>query len=106
VRAVWENPAMRVALAHQDIGTVYRLLHELGYSQHTIGELVGQGQPEVSAIIAGRRVIAYGVLVRIAHGLGVPPGYLGLAWCTHTTCQHPPPAGGGEGSPTGRALHG
>jgi transcriptional regulator with XRE-family HTH domain len=80
---------MRVALSRQDVGTVYRLLQATGYSQHLIAELVGQSQPEVSQITHGRQVRAYDVLVRIALGLGIPPGYLGLAWCTHNDC--PPP---------------
>lgn len=74
---------MRDALAGHDIGTVYRLLQAQGYSQNAIGALTGQSQPEVCGIRHGRRVRSYDVLVRIAKGLGVPPGYLGLAWCDH-----------------------
>lgn len=84
---------MRVALARQDLSTVYRLLQAQGYSQYAIGALVGQSQPEVSAVIHGRQVRVYDVLVRIALGLGVPPGYMGLAWCEHAGCQQPPTAG-------------
>jgi Helix-turn-helix len=79
--AVWEEAVMRQALADQDIGTVYRLLGRLGFSQQRIAGLTGQGQSEVSAIIHGRRVISYQVLSRIAEGLGIPRGYLGLSWC-------------------------
>ncbi|MBI3685721.1 MAG: hypothetical protein HY241_00020 [Actinobacteria bacterium] len=45
---------------------------------------------EVSGIVHGRQVRTYDLLVRIALGLGIPPGYMGLAWCTHTDCQLPP----------------
>jgi transcriptional regulator with XRE-family HTH domain len=75
---------MRQALAAQDVTAVYRLLCRQGYCQQHIAALTGQSQPEVSAIIHGRQVMAYEVLSRIADGLGIPRGYLGLAWCT---CQ-------------------
>ena len=42
--------------------------------------MTGQSQPEVSAIMHGRRVMAYDVLVRIADGLGIPRGLMGLAF--------------------------
>jgi hypothetical protein len=39
-----------------------------------------QSHGEISEIIAGRRrAIAYDVLVRIAEGLGIPRGWMGLA---------------------------
>src|SRR5215468_3793591 len=77
---VWERPAMRAALANRDITTVYRLLQKAGFSQQRIAALSGQSQPEVSAIIHGRRVMAYAVLSRIADGLGIPRGYMGLSY--------------------------
>ena len=79
---VWEDPVMRLALAARDITTVYRLLQKRGFSQQRIAAMTGQSQPEVSAIIHGRKVTTYGVLLRIADGLGIPRGYLGLASCT------------------------
>lgn len=71
---------MRIALAARDIGTVYRRLRGYGVSQRQIAELTGQSQSEVCEIIQGRKVMAYDVLVRIADGLGMPRGYLGLAY--------------------------
>lgn len=94
---------MRVALARQDLSTVYRLLQRQGYSQNAIGALVGQSQPEVCAVVRGRRVRTYDVLARVAHGLGAPPGYLGLAWCDHRDCQQPPPDGAVPPRPPDRA---
>ena len=70
--ALFAAPAMRAALAQRDISRVYRLLNEAGVPQRTIAALVGQSQSEVSAIINGRRVRAYDVLVRIFTGLGLP----------------------------------
>jgi hypothetical protein len=41
--------------------------------------LTGQSQSEISEILGGRKVIAYDLLVRIAQGLGVDRGLMGLA---------------------------
>ena len=77
---VWEHQEMRDALAGRDISTVYRLLRRQGVSQRQIAALTGQSQSEVSEILKGRQVMAYDVLTRIAGGLGVPRGYMGLAY--------------------------
>ncbi len=77
---IWERPEMREALAVRDMGTVYRLLQRVGISQRRIAALTGQSQSEVSEIIAGRQVMAYDLLSRIADGLGIPRGYLGMAY--------------------------
>lgn len=79
-RSVWDEPAMHRALAGRDISTVYRLLNEMGVSQRRISLLTGQSQSEVSEIVKGRQVVAYRVLERIAAGLGVPRGHMGLAY--------------------------
>ncbi len=71
---------MRAMLAVRDIGEVYRALTNLGVSQRQIAALTGQSQSEVSEILAGRRVVAYDVLVRIAEGLGIPRELMGLSY--------------------------
>lgn len=71
---------MRLALARRDLSTVYRLLQRVGVSQRRIAGLTGQAPSEVHEILNGRQVMAYDVLARIADGLGVPRGYLGLAY--------------------------
>jgi antitoxin component HigA of HigAB toxin-antitoxin module len=91
--AEWQRPAMRAALFERDITTVYRLLQKVGFSQQRIAALSGQSQPEVSAIIHGRRVMAYDVLSRIADGLGIPRGYMGLSYAVEP----------GQGSPASTA---
>jgi transcriptional regulator with XRE-family HTH domain len=78
---VWDVPAVAEAVAARDITRVYRSLQKIGYSQQRIAALVGQSQPEVSAIMHGRRVMAYDVLVRIVEGLGIPRGRAGLGTC-------------------------
>jgi transcriptional regulator with XRE-family HTH domain len=77
---------MRAALAGHDFGAVYQVLIEQdGYTQAQIGQLTGQRQPEVSTVLNGRKILFFAVLVRVASGLGIPPGYVGLACCP---CPH------------------
>lgn len=76
---IWQQPEMLEALAFRDIAQVYRILQKHGVSQRHIAALTGQSQSEISEILNGRRVYSYDVLVRIADGLGVPRGHLGLA---------------------------
>jgi predicted XRE-type DNA-binding protein/tetratricopeptide (TPR) repeat protein len=90
----WERPEMRAALGMQDLTRVYRLLQKLGFSQQRIAGMVGQSQPEVSAIIHGRKVMAYDVLARVAEGLGIPRGYMGLSYNVES-------AQGSDGRPVG-----
>lgn len=79
---IWDEPEMHRALAVRDIITVYQLLHAAGVSQRQISDLTGQNQSEVNEICRGRRqVLAYDVLKRIADGLGIPHGHMGLAQC-------------------------
>jgi transcriptional regulator with XRE-family HTH domain len=78
--AVWQRHEMRMALAARDIAAVFRLLQRVGVSQRRIASLTGQSQSEISEILGGRQVMAYDVLARIADGLGVPRGHLGLAY--------------------------
>lgn len=72
---------MRVALARQDIGSVYRQLQAEGQSQATFAEWIRQGQSGVWASTHGRPVVSYQVPPWITAGLGVPGGYLGLSRC-------------------------
>lgn len=78
--AVWERREMRIALANRDLKTVYERLQRVGVSQRHIARLTGQSASEVYEVLKGRRVMAHDVLVRIADGLGVPRGYMGLAY--------------------------
>lgn len=78
--AVWQDRATRRAIAARDITAVYRHLVAMGVTQRVIAEAVGQSPSEVSEILAGRQVQSYDVLVRVADGLGVPRGWMGLAY--------------------------
>ncbi|MGH3980008.1 MAG: hypothetical protein ACRDRZ_13585 [Pseudonocardiaceae bacterium] len=70
----------RRALAQRNITTVFRILRDAGVSQASIALATGQQQSEVSVIISGRQVQSVAVLERIADGLGVPRGWMGLAY--------------------------
>lgn len=70
----------RRALAHRDITAVFRILCDAGVSQVRIALATGQKPSEVSEIISGRQVQSVALLKRIANGLGVPRGWMGLAY--------------------------
>ena len=88
----WEEAEMKQVLVDRDISSLYRLLRRAGISQRQIAALTGQSQSEVSEILKGRQVMAYDVLVRISDGLGIPRGYMGLAYddATATSMVGPP----------------
>jgi transcriptional regulator with XRE-family HTH domain len=88
---------MRPLLTTRDVTRVYRQLQKIGFTQQRIAAITGQSQPEVSAILHGRRVMAYDVLYRIFSSLGVPLCLVGLASCC-PCCPHQPP-GDGAGQP-------
>ncbi|WIM99941.1 hypothetical protein ACTOB_003611 [Actinoplanes oblitus] len=69
---------MRAALARHDLAYVFQHLNSCGFSQRRIGHLTEQSQSEISEIIGGREVMGYAVLLRIADGLRIPRGYMGL----------------------------
>jgi transcriptional regulator with XRE-family HTH domain len=71
---------MRRTLAARDVTSVYRHLVAAGVPQCVIAEATGQSQSEVSEILAGRRVLSYDVLVRVAEGFALPRGWMGLAY--------------------------
>jgi transcriptional regulator with XRE-family HTH domain len=91
---IWADPEMREAVAARDVTKVFRLLQRVGMPQQRIASLTGQSQPEVSAIIHGRKVQAYDVLLRVTDGLGIPPGLAGMSSC----CCSGPLAGNEEGA--------
>lgn len=76
--ALLARPEVRAALASHDIGVLFRVLRENGWTQRTIGAAVGMHQSEVSEILHGRRVQRYRVLARIADGLGIPRELMNL----------------------------
>jgi antitoxin component HigA of HigAB toxin-antitoxin module len=81
---------MRSALTTRDATRIYRELQKFGYSQQAIAALVGQSQPEVSAVIHGRRIMAYDVIYRMVDGLGAPKCLAGVNACCNC-CGHERP---------------
>jgi hypothetical protein len=86
---LWHEPSMAAALAERDMATVYRLLQAHGLSQRGIAARTGQSQSEISEVMSGRRIVSYDVLARIADGLGISRGYLGMAYCAPGPCPRP-----------------
>ncbi|WP_084521469.1 transcriptional regulator [Nocardia uniformis] len=79
--AIWESAKMRNALANRDLKQVYEFLGSSGVSQREIGSRTGQSQSEIYEVLhKNRQIQAYDVLARIADGLGIPRGYMGLAY--------------------------
>jgi len=85
--AVRDDMTLRNALASRDIPQVYHLLCKMGYSQRQISRLTKQAQSEISEIPKGRQVLSYDLLAGIADGLGVPRGWMGLAYDTTTAAE-------------------
>jgi transcriptional regulator with XRE-family HTH domain len=92
---VWCDEAVLGALGQRDIGHVYARLGRLGMSQRDIAARTGQGQSEVSEVLAGRKIIAYAVLARIAEGLGIPRGFMGLAYLGPSSAESDAATSGG-----------
>jgi len=78
--ALYQRDDVRAVLAVHDITALYRALKGVGLTQRQIAELTGMQQSEVSEIVAGRKVMAYDVLVRIAEGLRIPRKLMGLSY--------------------------
>jgi transcriptional regulator with XRE-family HTH domain len=73
------GPELVVACARRDVSIIFHILNKSGIPQRRIAELVGMSQSEVWEIFKGRKVMSYDVLVRVAEGLGIPRGLMGLA---------------------------
>jgi tetratricopeptide (TPR) repeat protein len=75
--AFWRREDVLLALDDGDIGAVFRIVRQhTGASQTRIGIAVGMPQSQISVIMTHgrrqRRVVALGVLARIADGLHMP----------------------------------
>jgi len=87
---VWERSEMRQAIAGREINIVFRMLQRYGVPQRRIAAETGLAQSDISGIIAGRQVMAYDVLLRVARGLGIPRGQMGLAYDPDTLALFDP----------------
>jgi transcriptional regulator with XRE-family HTH domain len=72
---------MRDILASRDIAALFGFLRRRGLSRARIAGLTGLSETRVRQIWQGKQQItSYEVLERLAHGLGIPRGYLGLGY--------------------------
>ncbi len=74
------TPEMYRACVSRDVTALFRAVVATGMSHRQLAERVGMSQSEVSEILAGRRVSFYAVFLRVADGLGVERGIMGLAY--------------------------
>ncbi|MFL6076967.1 MAG: helix-turn-helix domain-containing protein [Mycobacteriales bacterium] len=91
--ATFEGRPVRQALRDHDIGTVFRFLRTRGWSRAVLAAATGLAETRVRAICQGKQqVSSYEVLERIAAGLQIERGLLGLAYLD-SPAIHPEPAG-------------
>ncbi|MFF3853568.1 helix-turn-helix domain-containing protein [Micromonospora sp. NPDC002575] len=77
----FEGRSLTELLRQHDIGAVFRFLKSRGWSQSAIAAATGTTENQVRAVIRGRqRVTSYEVLERVAEGLSIPRGLMGLAY--------------------------
>jgi DNA-binding XRE family transcriptional regulator len=77
------------ALADYDFGAVFRAVRiATGWSQQTLGELVGLDQHRISAIERDvRRLRDVALVAQVANGLCIPPALLGFGTSRTTVGQ-------------------
>lgn len=80
--AIWTHPALARAIAERDVGALFCLLHyQFDVSQSDLARLTQCTNAEMWEFIhKGRRTQSYALLARIADGLGIPRGQMGLAY--------------------------
>lgn len=73
-------------LRTRDVGAVFRFLAARGWSRYAIGAACGLSENRVRAVISGQQQItSYDVLVRVADGLGIEHGLMGVAYAPVST---------------------
>jgi transcriptional regulator with XRE-family HTH domain len=88
----FEDRPLRELLAVRDLGAVFRFLKTRGWSRAAIAAATGLTETRVRAVSQGKQQItSYEVLERIAIGLNIERGLLGLAY---TDSDHQPEAPG------------
>lgn len=80
--AVFEGRPLADALRRRDMTTVFRYLRTRGWSHAAIAAATGLSENRVRTVLHGSKIISYDVLERIAEGLRIERGLLGLAYTT------------------------
>ncbi|WP_409074173.1 helix-turn-helix domain-containing protein [Micromonospora chalcea] len=81
INGSFEGRPLPDLLRDRDVCAVFRFLKSRGWSQALIAAATGTTENQVRAIVRGRRrVTSYDVLERVAEGLRIPRGLMGLAY--------------------------
>lgn len=90
----FDGRPMTDVLRDRDFGSVFAFLGSRGWSRAAISAATGLSETRVRAILQGKqRITSYDVLERIADGLMIDRGLLGLAYAVRRD-----PAGEGQGN--------
>lgn len=72
---------MPEVLAARDVGAVFRFLRGRGWSRMALSAATGMSETRVRAVASGKQQVrTYEVLERVAVGLAIPRGAMGLAY--------------------------
>lgn len=83
--ATSQRPSLAEALTRRDIGVVFQFLRSCGWSVTALAAATVISENQVRSIARGeQQVRTYDVLERIAEGLSIPRGLLGLAYVDET----------------------
>jgi hypothetical protein len=78
-----EGRRMPEVLASRDVGAVFRFLRGMGFSLTSLCRVTALSESRVRAVLHGaQRITSYEVLERVALGLRIPRGAMGLAYTT------------------------
>jgi hypothetical protein len=76
-----EQRRMADVLASRDVGAIFRFLRGQGWSLTAICVATGISETRIRAVMRGtQRITSYEVLERVALGLSIPRGAMGLAY--------------------------
>jgi hypothetical protein len=85
---VVDGRPMVEVLAARDVGAVFRFLRSRGWSLTAICAATGLKETRIRAVMNGvQRITSYEVLERVALGLRIPRGAVGLAYTTVDGCD-------------------
>lgn len=89
IDAIWWTTAhfagkpVAAALRRRDVTTIFRFLKARGWSTSAMAAATGLSENRVRAVTQGKQTImSYDVLERVAQGLAIDRGLMGLAYTT------------------------
>jgi hypothetical protein len=76
-----EGRPVREVLAARDVGAIFRFLREQGWSLTVLCAATGLSETRIRAVMhQTQRITSYDVFERVALGLRIPRGAMGLAY--------------------------